>query len=474
MKNFYTYDEASLWAQEQKITSAKEWRMKRKSWANNRVPVNPDQIYPDFGARGGWGSFLNTGRIAHKDYVWLPYTEASAWMKANNILTPSDLKNHPDRPNNIPSCPQKVYKEEFAANGGWSAYVGKVSLNNTSIIERLIRLVLDTVFDPTALSHRKQVVDGGSGARHQVDMAYPSCRLIVEYDGAYFHANKTQLDRRKTQDLRDANWRVVRIRERGLEKVDEVWDVVVNPGSANQKIQTVAAHLNHLCQTGLLAFSVHKQQKLAAIAQRVEMGVLLEKMALHQGFASYEAASQWGVAQGITSAKQWYTQSNRPSNMPSAPNQTYPDFLERGGWSAFLRTHNVRMHKKEFVDYLTASQWAHDNNVTTQKDWNALAAVRPANIPSNPNQAYPNEFEKYGWRGFVDASHRSETWATYEQAASWARAHNITGKGSWGKADRPINMPAVPNAFYQEFDQNGGWEGFCNPKAKINTMHPKR
>lgn len=473
MKNFCTYEEASSWAQQHNVANAKHWLSARKTCVDLKLPVNPDQVYPDFKQRGGWGAFLNTGRTAHKDYMWLPYSEASQWMKDNNILTPHDLHSHPNRPKNIPSSPHKVYKAEFAENGGWSAYVGKVVLNNTSVIERLIRLVLDTVFDPTAHPHRKQVVEGQSGARHQVDMAYPSCRLIVEYDGAYFHANKNDVDQRKTSDLKSANWQVVRIRERGLEKIDGMWDVVVSPGSANQKIQTVVAHLSALCHAGVLLLSAHKHKKLEEMAQRVEIGLLLEKMALYQGFASYEAASQWAVEQGITTAKQWFNQANRPENMPSSPAQTYPDFLERGGWGAFLKTQRVSNRQRKFVNYLEASQWAQDNSIATQKQWNGCAAIRPENIPSNPNQMYPEEFQKYGWRGFVDPALRNpnEDWATYEECRQWAQDNNILSKTAWMKIKHPPNMPAVPDGFYKEFEQNGGWDGFC---ANQPSVHMKR
>lgn len=39
---------------------------------------------------------------------------------------------------------------------------------------------------------------------------------MVEYDGSYWHAHKTELDSRKTVELLDAGYRVVRIRENDL------------------------------------------------------------------------------------------------------------------------------------------------------------------------------------------------------------------------------------------------------------------
>ena len=56
----------------------------------------------------------------------------------------------------------------------------------------------------------------------QPDIAIPSSRTVVEYDGSYWHRGPRNRDRdiRKTQKLLNAGWRVVRVREPGLEPLD--------------------------------------------------------------------------------------------------------------------------------------------------------------------------------------------------------------------------------------------------------------
>ena len=50
----------------------------------------------------------------------------------------------------------------------------------------------------------------------QVDIAIPPLRVIVEYDGSYYHANKLRADRIQTSALESAGWTVLRVREEPL------------------------------------------------------------------------------------------------------------------------------------------------------------------------------------------------------------------------------------------------------------------
>lgn len=60
-----------------------------------------------------------------------------------------------------------------------------------------------------------------------VDILAPSgdsAGLVIEYDGAYWHTNKSAIDRHKTMDLLRAGYRVARLREHPLESLDIVND----------------------------------------------------------------------------------------------------------------------------------------------------------------------------------------------------------------------------------------------------------
>jgi hypothetical protein len=65
------------------------------------------------------------------------------------------------------------------------------------------------------------------GRLRDVDFVLEDLRVIVEFDGAYWHRNKADKDRDKTQLIEDAGWRVIRVRERPLDSI-HVNDVMVD------------------------------------------------------------------------------------------------------------------------------------------------------------------------------------------------------------------------------------------------------
>ena len=52
-----------------------------------------------------------------------------------------------------------------------------------------------------------------------VDIAIEPLNVIVEYDGAYWHRNKQERDMTKNQQMEEAGWTVIRVREEPLESI---------------------------------------------------------------------------------------------------------------------------------------------------------------------------------------------------------------------------------------------------------------
>ncbi len=65
-------------------------------------------------------------------------------------------------------------------------------------------LPVDHDHPPITVSGRRPV---------KADIVMPTLRLIVEYDGSYYHATKTRADRNQTAALEAAGWTVLRVRE---------------------------------------------------------------------------------------------------------------------------------------------------------------------------------------------------------------------------------------------------------------------
>jgi hypothetical protein len=76
-------------------------------------------------------------------------------------------------------------------------------------------------------ARRLRVDDGLPRPLVEVDICIPSARLIVEFDGMYFHEGREERDRVKTARLRNAGLHVIRVRDR-LAALDPAWDVEVD------------------------------------------------------------------------------------------------------------------------------------------------------------------------------------------------------------------------------------------------------
>ena len=102
------------------------------------------------------------------------------------------------------------------------------------------------VFDPK--NHVLRLTTGDI----KCDMVLPEKRLVIEFDGAYWHGrhgNRSR-DSRKANRLRREGWRVVRVRERPLELIDEAWDISVAQLAPADSV--AASVLRHLAEKGLI------------------------------------------------------------------------------------------------------------------------------------------------------------------------------------------------------------------------------
>ena len=52
-----------------------------------------------------------------------------------------------------------------------------------------------------------------------MDIKIPDEAVIVEFDGAYWHRGSEPRDARKTKKLEGVGWRVVRVKDHGLQRI---------------------------------------------------------------------------------------------------------------------------------------------------------------------------------------------------------------------------------------------------------------
>ena len=117
--SFLSYKEAKKWALENNIKSGTEWLFKG-SRIHNFLPSSPYKTYKDNWK--GWGDFLNTGSVRTRNKVFKSFEEVKKWVIKEKIRTSQEWTAFKNKPNDIPSNPQRTYKDQWK---GWADFLGK-------------------------------------------------------------------------------------------------------------------------------------------------------------------------------------------------------------------------------------------------------------------------------------------------------------------------------------------------------------
>jgi len=130
-----SFEEARKFARSLKLKGGKEWQIHCKSGNNpNDIPSHPDRTYKNKGWTN-WGDFLGSGTMASKNMkseVFLSFKKARKFvreLKLKNTSAWNEYRKSKDKPDNITSTPNTVYK-----NDGWVSipdWLGNENLSNT-------------------------------------------------------------------------------------------------------------------------------------------------------------------------------------------------------------------------------------------------------------------------------------------------------------------------------------------------------
>lgn len=117
---FLSFENTKKFARSLGLKGDHEWREYWKT--NNRpnnIPANPSKVYKDKGWVN-WPDFLGTGNIPNKNRVFLSFKDAREFARFLKLKKQKEWFEYcksGNRPNNIPSNPQRTYKDK-----GWISW----------------------------------------------------------------------------------------------------------------------------------------------------------------------------------------------------------------------------------------------------------------------------------------------------------------------------------------------------------------
>jgi superfamily II DNA or RNA helicase len=115
------FDEARDFARRLGLKSESEWRDYCKSDEKpNDIPSAPNQVYnSEFKGMGDW---LGTGYVAARDRQWRPFSEARDFIRNLGLKNEREWRDYcksDEKPDNIPSRPERAYGTEYQGMGDW-------------------------------------------------------------------------------------------------------------------------------------------------------------------------------------------------------------------------------------------------------------------------------------------------------------------------------------------------------------------
>ena len=190
---------------------------------------------------------------------------------------------------------------------------------------------------------------------------------------------------------------------------------------------------------------------------------ILNKSAIK--WLSYEAARDFVRKLKLPGGKQWEEfskSSERPSGIPSNPNQIYRNH----GWQGmgdWLGTGTIANKDKSFLPFKEARAIVQQFKFKNSIEWKKylVSPSRQIDIPSNPNQTYRNE----GWKNLGDwlgtdlIAPRDRKYRSFFEARKFVHKLKLKRTEEWKEfirsGKKPDDIPSAAMRIYK----NQGWNG---------------
>lgn len=328
------------------------------------MPVMPENVYE------GW-SWKDIGIESIGQY--LVFEEARKFVRSLNLKSYDEWRKYyksGDKPNNIPSGPQYVYKNDWISVGDW---LGTGSYNVGSVkpsYKKLCLLILSSKKNGEELNNLQQYK---TFARKNKLPACPD-KIYSEFIGWRVFLGK---------QFRDFNDARKYARSLHLKSPGE-WDKYCN---TDQKPIDIPHRPNS-------AYRKHGW---------VDMYDFLGIQKPFQ-FRIFSKARSFVHSLGLSSQKEWNKwrkSKSRPLDIPSDPSRVYKScgWLNWGDW---FGTGYIANQNRIFCSFVKARKFIHSLNLKSQIEWKAYCKShnKPKDIPSNPNLVYKeNWLSWYDWLG---------------------------------------------------------------------------
>jgi hypothetical protein len=241
------------------------------------------------------------------------------------------------------------------------------------------------------------------------------------------------------------------------------------------------------CQSGSKPDDIPATPRQTYRGEFVSMGDWLGTNTVADQYKAYRPfpeARAFAHSLGLRDEKEWYTyckSGNKPSDLPTAPRQTYRgEFVSMGDW---LGTNTVASFKRSFRPFEEARAYARSLGLKGNEEWRVYcqSGQKPADIPTHPDRTYKAEFKGWGdWLGTDFVALFNRIYRPFPEARAFVHTLNLKNTREWRaycrSGNKPADIPGAPKQVYgEDFSSMGDWlgTGFVVRSKRIYRPFPE-
>jgi hypothetical protein len=374
MKKFRNFESAREFAISLNLKGDNEWRVYCKSGNKpDDIPSSPEKTYKNVGYVN-LGDWLGTGNTHWKKFR--DFESAREFVRSLNLKNQKEWQEYSisgNKPEDIPSRPERTYKKEFKGYGDW----------------------LGTGIVSNQLKQYRPFLEAREFVR---SLGFKSQKEWIEYTKS---GNKPN-------------------------------DV---PSFPNQ---------------------VYKNKGWKSVGDFLGTGVVAS---IHKQYRPFLEAREFVRSLNLKNQKEWQeycVSGNKPDDIPSNPTRTYKK--EWKDWGYWFGTGNVASYNKKFRSFESAKKYMSLLHLKNSREFRLFlkSSEKPDDIPGTPHKVYKKE-----WKGMGDflstgnVRPGDKQYRSFEEAREFVRSLKLKNNTEWKdyckSGEKPDDIPAAPWQVYKEW-----------------------
>lgn len=472
------FEEAKAIVQQLKLKNQAEW--KQYCDGSNPlfgkkpedIPAAPDQLYGEWIS---WGDWLGTGFVATYKRDYKPFLEARSFVHQLKLKSQAEwgqycqnnIPNLEPKPDDIPSEPASVYKNE-----GWLSVGDWLGTHTIATQDRIYRSFEEARFFVHQLGLTTQ----------REWKAYCQGKLVAKgLKPADIPANPNRTYQNKGW-INYGHWfgtGYIRPRERHYKSYELAKNFAHSLGLKSYKEwrmfcdEKFSDKPKKPDDIPAKPDDIYKNKGWTSWGDFLGTGNIAQSKKVFLPFEEAKAIVQQLKLKNQADWKQYCEGTNplfgkKPEDIPAAPSLFYKEWSSLGDW---LGTGFVACSQRQYRLFEDARKFAHSLNLKSQNEWRLYTQglleklpQLPKDIPAYPNQTYKNEgYVSIGdWLGTGIIAPRFRKYRSFEDAKKFIHGLGIKSQKEWNLycrgqlinyAPKPDDIPANPQRSYQ----NDGW-----------------